>query len=56
MGVGWIDRIYNNTDVEWFLQSIDDRHNGAISKDGTRFTLDDHQFHALAPHSRFSAE
>jgi len=57
MGVGWIDRIYNNTDLEWQLKSVDDRHNGAISRDGRRlFTLDDRNFHALSPQSRFTAE
>ena len=58
MGVGWIDRIYNNTDLQWLFQSIDDRHNGAIknSLTGAQFTLDDRQFHALNPRTRFTAE
>jgi hypothetical protein len=57
MGVGWIDNIYNNTDKEWCLKSVDDRHNGAIFRDGRRlFELDDRKYHSLSPHTQFHAE
>ena len=56
MGVGWIDNIYNNTDSNWYLRSVDSSHNGAIQPDGAaQFTLDDGRFHALSPHRHFHA-
>jgi hypothetical protein len=30
MAVGWIDNIFNNTNSEWCLKSVDDRHKGAL--------------------------
>jgi len=39
-GVGWIDNIYNNTPNTWYVKSIDDRHNGNISGNGTSQELD----------------
>lgn len=57
MGVGWIDNVYNNTDKQWYLKSLDDSHNGAISRDGRQlFTLDDHAYHGLSAHTQFHAD
>jgi hypothetical protein len=57
MGVGWIDRIYNNTDLQWQLRSIDDRNNGLVKKDGVRqFDLEDKQWHPLSARTAYTAE
>jgi len=56
MGVGWIDRIYNNTDQAWSLKSIDSSHNGAISGGGGNFALDDGQMHSLVPRTFYRAD
>jgi hypothetical protein len=56
MGVGWIDNIWNNTDSQWFLRSVDSSHNGAIQPDvGAQFVLDDGHFHAFNPRMHFHA-
>ncbi len=55
MSVGWIDNIYNNGRTIWYLKSVDDRNNGALAANGTNFTLDDHEYHALAGESHFHA-
>ena len=58
MGVGWIDRIYNNTGIEWQLQSEDDRNNGLVKKvgGGGQFDLHDKKWHVLSPNTRYTAE
>lgn len=56
MSVGWIDNIYNNSGTVWHLQSVDDRHNGALSGGGSQFTLDDGGYHALASGTHYKAD
>lgn len=56
MGVGWIDNIYNNTDSQWYLRSVDSSHNGVLTGDGGSFPLDDLNYHALTPKSKFHAQ
>ena len=60
MGVGWIDNIYNNTSSNWYLRSVDSRHNGELSEPSgglfpRKFTLDDGRFKLLKPRTRYSA-
>lgn len=56
MGVAWIDGIANNTSDEWYIQSIDSGHNGAIKSGGNRFTLDDKKYHPLSPRTVYRAD
>jgi len=59
MGVGWIDRIYNNTGLEWQMQSIDSRNNGAIRswpENKQLFDLHDQKFHILSPAAEFRGD
>ena len=56
MGVGWIDRVYNNSGTSWYLKSVDDRHNGALAGAGASFKLDDANFHALKPRTHYTAD
>lgn len=56
MGVAWIDNIYNNSDTMYYLKSVDDRNNGALSGGGTGFTLDDKSFHPLKPKTHYKAD
>lgn len=56
MGVGWIDNIYNNSSSIWYIQSVDDQHNGALSGDSSSFKLDDGEFHPLQPGTHYAAD
>jgi hypothetical protein len=63
MGVGWIERIYNNTDIPWYIKSQDGANNGKlwmIDANGIAiqdpFVLDDHQFHELDPLSSYATD
>ncbi len=56
MGIGWIDRVYNNSGTSWYLKSVDDRHNGKLKGAGTSFKLDDAKFHVLKPRTSYTAD
>jgi hypothetical protein len=58
MGIGWVDRIYNNTSRQWYLQSVDDRHKGLLKEQGTNkeFNLDGGAWIVLRPNTRYNAE
>lgn len=59
MGIGWIDNVYNNTSTNWYLSSIDSRHNGELATGSgwstTKFTLDDGRFKLLKPRTAYRA-
>ena len=54
MGVGWIDKVFNNTGSNWYLKSVDSQNNGALSGGGGNFTLDDGNFHQLNSRTPYS--
>ena len=56
--IGWIDRIYNNTNQTWYIKSVDDRHNGKLKEVGGReeIELDGGQWHALKPNTQYKCE
>jgi hypothetical protein len=56
MGIGWIDNIYNNSGTSWYFRSVDARHNGALEGAGTKFKLDDAEFHILKPKTHYTAD
>jgi hypothetical protein len=56
MSVGWIDNIYNNTAAAWYLKSVDDVHNGALSSSSGNFTLDDKNFHEIKANTHYHAD
>jgi len=58
MGVGWIDRIYNNTDQTLWWRSQDSSHNGAVvaPNTNTRYNMDDGQWHEISPRTSYQAD
>jgi hypothetical protein len=56
--VGWIDRIYNNTNRDWYIKSVDDRFNGKLKRDGggEEIELDGGQWHRLRSNTLYNCE
>lgn len=55
---GWIDRIYNNTNRDWYIKSVDDRFNGKLKEHGGGevIELDGGQWHRLKKNTRYNCE
>ena len=56
MGVGWIDKIYNNSGQDCHIRSVDSSHNGVIRDEHSSRNLDGGPWHLLSPGQQYRAD